>query len=106
MFSFFKKKIVDEKPVACAAVSDDTPKGRPGRKLTELAQRSHETLASLLGETAQTRAQLLARVTDADERSYIDSNWQNVLTRLTAQRRVRLADGSQSRGRGVSYVKA
>lgn len=82
------------------------PTGRRGRTLSELARRAHDSVVAVLGTEPLTRSRVLAALTDESERTYAHMNWQNLIARLMSEGRVRLAEGSKSQGRGVSYVRA
>jgi len=110
MFGLFKKNVsvekVEEKPMACAdvAVASST-KGRPGRVLTKEALRAHDAVVEVLNETPATRHAIIAKLAP-ELQGYVNGNWQNIILRLVAQNKAKLAEGSRARGRGVSYTKA
>lgn len=96
--------IVDEKPMKSDAADAPATKGRKGRTLNANALAAHDAVAALLSETPQTRAKLIAALSE-EHRGYVHGNWQGLVARLIIQGKAKLAEG-QTRGRGVAYVKA
>ena len=107
MFGLFNKKDneVSEKPLAADVAAASESKRRPGRILSEEALRTHDAVVEVLTDVPQTRSAVIAKLPESLQ-AYANGNWQNIMLRLLAQNKAKLAEGSSNRGRGVAYTRA